>query len=214
MGDNPIWHNDVLGDRFRKKDQEKVDKVKETAESRIKAIDKEIEKVVASFDNAKTGENVKGLNDQLQDLNNQKVDLKASLNEIKELEGSPQLFKIKSGNIDGGAGETTYNWLTKAVTIKIGPDALDPVSTLGHELKHGVQFLHKQLTFTGIFKTNRKSSIENEIEAYKRQYALNPKDTKTGFLIHAKTVITFMEQIVPNVVKKTDPLNYGDLKKR
>lgn len=187
FGNNPILYTDIDGDEFDKDSQKKVDKVKSKIEERKKEVDTELGNVNKKIEdlsnkklNPKQERELKNLNKQKEDLGFQKTELEKAGNEIKEMEKSTQMFHLKSvyNPFMLKGGKTVYN-KDGSITMKIG--ALGDYSTTGHELKHGYQYITGDINFNA--KGNEYGSLGDrfdEVNAYKRQYALNPDRVKNG----------------------------------
>ena len=170
FGNNPIKFNDILGDEFDKKSSKHVDAYEKKLGERKAEINKAMDKVEAEFDKAKVGADVSGLVNQYKELSRSKDEVTAAENELNEMKKSPQLFKVRDNFAKGQGGVTQYKG--NAVLIRFDGD----FSSIGHELKHGSQFLAGDLSFdkkTG--HAGKLADLFDEQRAYQRQLALDPK---------------------------------------
>lgn len=208
MGNNPVWHNDILGDIFDKKSQPKVDEYKVQLAGRETEVNNSISTTKDLIKNSTDPSKTKELQSQLTDLQAQQTQVVNAKTEIAAMEKSPQLFKI--GSTTGKESFTTYDKKDKAVVFNIASGAASKFASLGHEFKHGFQFLEGKLSFNNQNPPGpgQLYDLEDEEEAYKRQYALSPKTTLTQ--INENQVIykvTNMEEIHYNVVREIDRKN-------
>lgn len=211
MGNNPILQNDILGDIFDKKSQPKVDQYKSELAVRETEITTSISSTKDLIKNSTDPNKTKELQSQLTDLQSQQTQVVDAKREIVQMEKSPQLFKI--GATSGKESFTTYDKKDKAVVFNIASGAASKFASMGHEFKHGFQFLEGKLSFSN---SNPPSAgqlydLEDEEEAYKRQYGLSPSTTLTQ--INDNQVIykvTNMEEIHYNVVREIDKKRGND----
>lgn len=169
FGNNPIKFSDILGDKFDEKSSKHVDAYEKKLGERKAEINKAMDNVIAEFDKAKVGADVSGLVNQYKELSRSKEEVTAAENELNEMKNSPQLFAVRD-NYKGG-GETKYDVKNNAVLIRFD----GKFSSIGHELKHGSQFLAGDLSFdkkTG--DAGQLADLNDEQRAYQRELALDP----------------------------------------
>jgi RHS repeat-associated protein len=144
MGNNPIWRNDVSGDVFDEKSQEKINTHKAETNTKLTEYNNQIKTL--ETEKQEKGELSKRKQGQLDYLKQASSELTDAIREIDVLEKSSQKYTL---SIDFTAaqngGLTSYNPNTDVITI--GYDGT--TSTLAHELKHGYQFEVHEISFTG-----------------------------------------------------------------
>ena len=93
-------------------------------------------------------------------------ELNDALSELKTLEESDQLYKIKNigKNYDMVSGGTDFDISDFSVLIEYDGE----IGTLAHELKHAFQYENKELSFGRYGNIGELYDIYDEIEAYKR----------------------------------------------
>ena len=171
MNNSPIKLNDILGDEFDKKSKKHVDAYEKKLVERKAEINNAMDKVIAEFDKAKVGSDVSGLVNQYKELTRSKEEVVSAENELNEMKKSPQLFSVRDSYAKGKGGVTSYDFKTNAVLIRFDGE----FSSIGHELKHGSQFIAGELSFdkqTG--DAGALSDLFDERNAYQRQLALDP----------------------------------------
>jgi hypothetical protein len=189
FGNSPIHFFDLFGDEFDPKSQKKVDKVKSKIAERQTQVDIQLADVSTRIDDlmhrdALSKSEVKELSTlktMASDLNMQKNELNAASAEIATLEITKQKYTIKTGLFLGGGGKSTYNTKKDVFVIRLGLGANE--STLGHELKHGYEFLSGEISFTENGRNpGYLTTIGDEVNAYKRQYAIDPERVSSNML--------------------------------
>jgi RHS repeat-associated protein len=153
MGNNPIKFNDPLGDEFDEDSQKIIDALKKTIASRQSELNtqrKDLKQQITDAKKAGDKDLVKSLNKELKAVNSMRSEMSSAQSEIRTMEKSEQLFRIKefSGDKPFGndaSGVTTYSSSDKAVVMAF---TNNNYNVLIHELKHGYDFLIGEISFT------------------------------------------------------------------
>ena len=182
MGNNPIWHNDVLGDLFDKKSAPHIEKYEKKLADRkteisddLKATNNKINDIKKLL-SSETNPNKKNqLSNSLQheefvlkNLNIANSEIDNAMTELQNMKDSKQMFKVRDGFNNGGL--TKLNIFTHAIEISYNGN----LGSLGHELKHGHQFLEGEISFN-LFNGSAGllGDLNDEKAAYDRGYAID-----------------------------------------
>lgn len=144
MGDNPIWFNDVKGDKFTKTAKQVVKKYKGKLKERIKEEKNKLE-MYKKFEGDLYKDKIKKAEDNIKKL-------KGAKKELRKLKWSSQEYNVVFDSNLGAEGKTKFNEKTGAVDVVIKgketDDFLDQVATVAHEFTHAYQFETGKISLT------------------------------------------------------------------
>ena len=225
MGNNPIWYNDIYGNKYDRKGEKHVQKAEKAINSRISdltteiASDKaEISRLEGVIKNSSDPSEITsaqlsqmdldfGLGEKQATLQN----LQDGIKEIGLMRTSDQLFKIRSNFKKGQGGDTGYGRFSKAVKISFDGE----LHSLIHELKHGYQFIAGEASFAKDGTNGSLDDLYDEQGAYIRELSFDPHSFDDPELLFNKT-ITADDITRTKIQNLVDPYKgdkpYADLK--
>jgi len=189
FANNPIVFVDIKGNEFeessqdeanalRAKYEEKRNGYRETKQKNESKISKWEQKLSQTNNQRRINRLEKKINEYKSA--NTTLDVKisemdAAISEWDEMNTSTQIFRIVL-NYKEGTGRTTYD--DGVIVLHYDGN----MSMLAHEFKHGHQFINGEISFepNGIMG-GWLFDINDEVDAYRRQWAFDPNSTSTYF---------------------------------
>ena len=226
MGNNPIWYNDPLGDKFIKGSERKARRSEKQAQRRLGKLSKKLAKTYQQYN----GED--NIYNQIEDIKAQIQQVTKIKDGIQEMRESEQNYIIKNPLLilrPSKRGATVYNTKHDAVVMIAANKKVK-----FHELTHGLQFERGELSFKKEVKKMKKGKpvlkkiqspgklydITDEVDAYKTSYAFGDnvfKDfKKRGALMKdfgSETIAIKYPDTYGNLPKDSRNLNNTDLYK-
>jgi RHS repeat-associated protein len=177
MGNNPIWRNDILGDKWKTKaDEKKASSLNKSLGSRIKRLRKRADRLQARADRKRA----KGKEDKANKLMAKADDARAGVTELSQAQ--KELTKLGDVKIkreftfkrrsEGNISHTTMD-KNGTVVIEYSSDA-----NAIHELTHAYQHLTGQVELVPGTDFARYYDITDEQQAYRRQFFFSPYSVK------------------------------------
>jgi RHS repeat-associated protein len=170
MGNNPIMHNDPMGDVFDPASQKVIDNQKTFTNDKIKSTNENIKYVEQTILDRGAKGATTNQQKKLDNLKSDLVEFNNALTEIADMENSTQTYTLNKVALnkayDTGEGGRTY--YSNGVVMMDYADE----SVLAHELKHGYQFEKGEMSFNKVSgQAGYLHDAQDEIEAYKREGA-------------------------------------------
>ena len=165
MGNNPILHNDPLGDTIERASQQEWNRQKQLVVQARNKLQSQVDKINAKaqkngWSQERTASAIGNLNERVSSLN-------SSLTNLGSMETSTQFYRLDPGA--GEVGGTTYDASTKDVVINYGSTA-----NFVHETTHAGQFESGDIAFDRMTGQSYGQDLQDEANAYKAQFAYDP----------------------------------------
>jgi hypothetical protein len=178
FNNNPNFYVDIKGNEFEegsKKDAEDLMEIYKKESKELKKVQNKNSKKITDLNekllSAKNEDDANKLQNQISKLegyNNKIGDRLCELDRAKtewgEMNESEQKFRIK-------LGEKAVTYMDDGVVVMIYTGHMD---LLGHEFVHGYQYIKQKISFNLAGPGGWLYDMGDEVEAYKRQWAINP----------------------------------------
>jgi hypothetical protein len=165
MGNNPILHNDFLGDTIAAGSQAEWNRQKQQISKTRDNLQSKVDKITAK--GAKAGWSQERLAGKIGDLNQRVSSLNSTLGNLGALESSTQTYSLSQTT--GELGGTTYDNSTGNVVISFGTTA-----NFVHETTHAGQYESGDIAFDRMTGQSYGQDLQDEASAYKAQFAYDP----------------------------------------
>jgi hypothetical protein len=183
MGNNPILHNDFLGDSIAPASQQEWNRQKQQVVNTRNSLQSKVDKITAKA--AKNGWSQDKLAGKIGNLNARVSSLNSSISNLGNLESSTQMYSLSHAT--GELGGTTYDNSTGNIVISFGTTA-----NFVHETTHSGQYESGNIGFDRMTGQSYGQDLQDEASAYKAQFAYDPSSVSG---LHSSSVANSFEGI-------------------
>jgi hypothetical protein len=171
FGNNPIWRNDILGNKWKdRSDEKQASSLNSKLESRKGELNREADKLTKRGDRLASKGKEKRANEKYlaaAEARKGAMAMEKAQSEIAEMGSSQTEFTFKF-NL-GANSHSTYKDKDGTIVIEYGSNA-----TAIHELTHAHQHIDGQVEFVAGTKGGLYIDLTDEQNAYVRQYFFDP----------------------------------------